>query len=48
MLDFRVGPLSFTGRRRAIVSIDAMGTQLKNAIGIIQAGARYLLAFNGD
>lgn len=32
----------------AIVSIDAMGTQLKIAIAIIQAGADYLLALKGN
>lgn len=32
----------------AIVSIDAMGTQLKIAIAIIQAGADYLLAIKGN
>ncbi len=31
----------------AIVSVDAMGTQLKIAIAIIQAGADYLLALKG-
>lgn len=32
----------------AIVSVDAMGTQLKIAIAIIQAGADYLLALKGN